>query len=74
MDQYYCVKNNQEPYVRIINIEVVHGFQTFHGLQWSDSLAFLLFHGFDTDYRPMTHQCATCSRFSQDHTQEQQGH
>jgi hypothetical protein len=125
--EYYCVQYNQEPYVRIINIEVVDGLQTqrhldtiliqctarlgpinrificnnprftdasiknsllahielvdnskhdelrlmltdivFHGLQWSVSLAFHLFHGFDTDYRQMTHQCATCPRFSQD--------
>jgi hypothetical protein len=112
MDQYYCVQYTQEPYVRIINIEVVDGLQTqrhldtisiqciarlgainrihicnnpcftdasiknsllahidlvdnskhdelqlmltdivFHVLQWSVSLAFHLFHGFDTDYR-----------------------
>jgi hypothetical protein len=38
----------------------------FHGLKWSVSLAFHLFHGFDTGYRPKAHQCATCSRFSQD--------
>jgi len=127
MDQYYCIKNNQVPCVRIINIKVVDGFQTqrhldtiliqcitrvgpinriyicnnprfadasinnstlahielvdhskhdnlrfmlndyyFHGLKWSVTLAFHLFHGFDTGYRPMAHQCATCSRLSQD--------
>ena len=127
MDQHYCVKNNQVPCVRIINIKIVDGFQTqrhldtiliqciarvgpinriyicnnprfadaidnestlahielvnhnnheelrsilsgyyFHGLKWAVSLAFHLFHGLDTNYRPLAHPCTTCSRFSHD--------
>jgi hypothetical protein len=38
----------------------------FHGLQWTVSLTFHLFHGLDTNYRPLAHPCSTCSRFSHD--------
>ena len=38
----------------------------FHDLQWTVSLAFHLFHGLDTLYRPLAHSCTACSRFSQD--------
>ena len=38
----------------------------FHGLQWSISLTYHLFHGLDIDYRPLSHPCSTCAQFSHD--------
>jgi hypothetical protein len=38
----------------------------FHGLQWSISLTYHLFHGLDISYRPFAHPCSTCSQFSND--------
>ncbi len=38
----------------------------FHGLKWTVSLAFHLFHGLDTNYRPLAHPCTTCSRLGLD--------
>jgi hypothetical protein len=38
----------------------------FHGLQWTVSFTFHLFHGLDANYRPLAHPCSTCSLFSQD--------